>query len=59
MCVFKPYLDPLPSESDRCGFVVRFGLNYLTQTRFGPAFREEKEEREQREKRERRERRER
>ena len=38
MCVFKPYLDSLPSESDRCGFVVRFGLNYLTQKRFGPAF---------------------
>ena len=23
-CVFKPYLDSLPSESDRRGFVVRF-----------------------------------
>jgi Arc/MetJ-type ribon-helix-helix transcriptional regulator len=48
MCFFKPYLDSLPSESDRCGFVVRFGLNYLTQKRFGPERRErgEREERE-------------
>jgi Arc/MetJ-type ribon-helix-helix transcriptional regulator len=48
MCVFKPYLDPLPSESDQCGFVVRFGLKYLTQKRFGPERRErgEREERE-------------
>ena len=50
MCVFKPYLDPLPSESDRCGFVVRFGLKYLTQKRFGPERRERGErEREERE----------
>ena len=36
MCVSKLYLDSLLSESDWGGFVVRFGLNYLTQKRFGP-----------------------
>ena len=37
MCVLKPYLDSILSESDWIGIVVRFGLNYLTQKRFGQA----------------------
>ena len=38
MCILKPYLDSLRSESDRSGFVVRFGLNDFIQKPFGPAF---------------------
>ena len=50
----KPYLDSILSESDWIGFVVRFGLNYLTQKRFGPERkRGEREERETERERER------
>ena len=38
MYALKPYLDSDRSESDWIGFVVRFGLTYLMQKRFGPAF---------------------
>ena len=34
----RPYLDSDRSDSDWVGFVVRFGVTYLMQERFRPAF---------------------